>query len=67
MFLIHIKFINSFTNFSEEQYDMNSKLIDLKYVVDRDISNGGEIKKFIISKLPRAKFSPYLLYGVKLN
>lgn len=62
-----IKYINSFSNFSIEQFDINKKLVDLSYVCAQDLKNNFEKTNYIRDNLSKARFSPFALYNIKLT
>lgn len=62
--LLNIKYVPSFSNYNEEQYNLNKKLIDLSYVVELDKKENNIKTNYIKENLNKAKVSPYALYGL---
>lgn len=61
---LNIKYIPSFSNFNQEQLDLNRKLIDLNYVIKLDKNNGNEKTEYLKNNIDKAKISPYSLYNI---
>lgn len=64
---LKIKYIPSFSNFSKEQLDLNTKLIDLSYVVELDKKQDNVKTKYLQENVEKAKFSPYSIYNISLS
>lgn len=62
-----VKYINSFSNFNQEQLIVNNLLVNLNTVVENDEKDGNTKTKFIRDKLKTAKISPYSLYNIKVD
>lgn len=54
-----IKYIKSFSNYSEKQFQLNRKLVDLNYVCLQDKRNDMVKTDFIREGLTRFRFSPF--------
>lgn len=64
---LQLKYIPSFSNFSLEQLELNRKLIDLSYVVERDEQEGNPKTKYLKENVEKARFSPYSIYNISLS
>lgn len=62
-----VKYINSFSNFNQEQLIVNNLLVNLDTVVENDEKDGNTKTKFIRDRLKTAKISPYSLYNIKVD
>lgn len=62
-----IKYISSFSNYSQEQLRTNKMLIDLNTVCENDIKDNYEKTEYIRRNLSTVKFSPYSLYNIKID
>lgn len=60
----NIKYVPSFSNFSQKQLDINRKLIDLKYVVEQDRENNNILTTYIKENIEKVKFSPFALNSI---
>lgn len=64
---LNIKYIPSFSNFSQEQLDLNRKLIDLSYVVEQDENQNNIKTNYLKEVVDKAKFSPFAFYNLQLK
>ena len=64
---LKIKYIPSFSNFDKEQLDINTKLIDLSYVVEKDKKEDGIKTDYLKENIDKARFSPFALYNIQLT
>ena len=62
-----IKYIASFSNYSQEQLRTNKMLVDLNTVCENDVKDGYEKTEYIRRNLDTAKFSPYSFYNIKID
>lgn len=58
-----IKYVPSFSNYNQEQFEINTKLIDLSYVIKLDADNNNEKTTYLMRCKDKAKFSPGSLYS----
>lgn len=57
----NIKYIKSFDNFSQEQLELNTRLINLSYVVELDEKENNVKTNYIRDNVKSALFSPYAI------
>lgn len=58
-----LRYIPSFSNFSQDQLRLNTKLIDLRYVVKLDNNEGNIKTDYLRENIKKAKISPFALYS----
>lgn len=61
---LNLKYIPSFSNFSQEQLKLNYKLIDLNYVIKQDKKEGNIKTDYLKENIKKAKVSPFALYSL---
>lgn len=59
----NIRYIPSFSNFSQEQLKLNTKLIDLKYVVKLDEEENNIKTDYLRENIEKVKMSSFALYS----
>lgn len=62
---LNLRYIPSFSNFNQEQLNLNTKLIDLKYVVELDEKENNIKTDYLRENVKKAKISPFALYSFK--
>lgn len=61
---IEVRYIPSFSNFDNEQLQVNQKLVNLSYVVELDEKENNVKTNYLKENVEKAKFSPFGFYSI---